>query len=740
MAKKHLLNWTLGYSDAKDKAPGFYVPAVVPGAVQLDIARYEKYPDNNYADNFKLFRWMEDMYYVCKSEFQMLDLSEDKQLWFVSKGIDYEFEVWFNGRMLHYQEGMFSHVELNLTPYLHKNNILEVRIMPVPKRKGYPDDRSQASNVTKPAVSYGWDWHPRLVPLGIWDETYLEERSESHISDVYVNYVLTDDFLQANMALQAHISSQTECRYEWQLIDAGKKEVARLEGYVTGTLDKHTSVSNPHLWWTHDHGTPYLYTSIFNLLDKSGNLLDSNEQRIGFRQVHLVMNEGAWDEPKEFPKTRSVPPAQIELNGRKIFAKGTNWVNPEIFPGTITAGRYKELLDIAVSTHFNIIRTWGGSIINKDSFFDFCDEMGLLVWQEFPLACNKYPDESHYLSVLKQEAISIVKRLRKHACIALWCGGNELFNAWSRMTDQSLALRMLNSICLEHNPQVPFIPTSPLFGMAHGNYVFKWAGQDVFQFMYKSHNTAYTEFGMPGISPRVVLEKFIPKEDLFPPKEGTAWETHHALKSWDVGESTWLCQHILTEYMGEARSLNELIEQSQLMQGEGYKAIYEEARRKKPYCSMALNWCFNEPWPAAANNSLVVYPAIPKPAVEDVRNSCRPICVSARIPKFSWEEGEYFFADIWLLNDAFEQVKAQRVHVKLKAGNEEITILEWNSSVAPENTNVEGPTARFKLPAWDVDRVKLLIEVPVNPEYNSEYTVMYHKKKKVKETTAVMNL
>ena len=103
------------------------------------------------------------------------------------------------------------------------------------------------------------------------------------------------------------------------------------------------------------------------------------------------MNEGAWDEPEDFPKGRSVPPAQLELNGRKIFAKGTNWVNPEIFPGTITRERYNELIDLAVEANFNMFRIWGGGIVNKESFFELCDEKGILVWEEFPLSCNLYP-------------------------------------------------------------------------------------------------------------------------------------------------------------------------------------------------------------------------------------------------------------------------------------------------------------------------------------------------------------
>jgi beta-mannosidase len=452
------------------------------------------------------------------------------------------------------------------------------------------------------------------------------------------------------------------------------------------------------------------------------------------------MNEGGWNEPKGFPKTRSVSPAQIEINGENIFAKGSNWVNPEIFPGTITKDRYKELIALAVDSNFNILRTWGGSVINKDSFFELCDEMGIFVWQEFPLACNLYPDDDHYLSILKQEATFIVKRLRKHPSIGIWCGGNELFNSWSKMTDQSLPLRLLNSICYEYDPKTPYNPTSPLLGMAHGHYVFRWEGMEVFEMMDKSHNTAYSEFGMPGISPREVLEKIIPEEDLFPPKTCTAWEEHHAFGAWDGDISTWLCQDLLTEYMGEAKSLDELIGQSQLVQSEGYKAIYEEARRKKPYCSMALNWCFNEPWPSAANNSLVVYPSVSKPSLDAVKNSCRPFCSSAKIYKFVWNEGEEFYTDIWFLNDELSEISNKKISVKLVADNSEIKILEWESPTIGRNENMAGPTARFVLPKWKAKSFRLVLEVESHPEYNSSYDLMYRPKEEDVQQTAAMNV
>lgn len=728
------LKWELGYTKTAAENPSNWIPATVPGAVQLDIAKAEKYGPLCYAENWKDYLWMEDQYYTYRTSFSKPALSSGERYIFISKGIDYQFKIFLNGEELLNQEGMFTPVQLDLTDHLKENNQLKIQIYPAPKLYPSPVDRSQASHSVKPAVSYGWDWHPRLIPLGIWDDTYLEIQPASHIDDFHVNYSLNEDFTKAELNLQLSGRNLNGLLFVWTLKDDKGLEVLRSEGKTE------LSFPNPQLWWTHDHGQPYLYTSTIQLLNASGKVIQTLESKIGFRRIKLVMNEGAWNEPKGFPMSRSVSPAQVELNGRKIFCKGTNWVNPEIFPGIMTRERYNDLLTLAKDANFNILRIWGGGIVNKESFFELCDEKGILVWQEFPLACNNYPDDAHYLSILKQESASIISRVKKHPSLALWGGGNELFNAWGGMTDQSLPLRLLNSQCYELDPSTPFIPTSPMMGMGHGNYVFRDLNtkEEVFSNMARAHYTAYTEFGMPSPASVEILKTIIPKEELWPPKPGTSWESHHAYKAW-VG-NTWLCQDIIEDYFGPSNSLEELVANGQLMQGEGYKCIYEEARRQKPYCSMATNWCYEEPWPTAANNSLISYPSIPKPAYYAVKNACRPVLASVRLSKFKWTEGELFSADVWMLSDLPKDIPSGKVKIKLVAGTTELVLLNWEYNPMKANVNQAGPTVRCKLPAWSTDRFKVVLEVEGHPDYNSEYTLAYQPRTvERKRTTPVMN-
>ncbi|MFT2008299.1 glycoside hydrolase family 2 protein [Pontibacter sp. 13R65] len=732
--------WEIGYHFSEEAAPEKWIPATVPGAVQLDVMQAENYQQPYwYADNVKQFDWMEDYYFTYRTSFPRPDLHPGQRLCFHSKGIEYDFKISLNGTQLLEQEGMFTYVDLDLTDQLQDINELQVQIKPIPKVAGAPaytpgtdTYRQHARESAKPAVSYGWDWHPRLVTRGIWDETYLEVRSSTYLTASTVTYQLNEELSQAQVQLNLEGKALAGKHYKWSLTtESGQIAIAQ-EGILSSNTESiSTQLQEPALWWPSGYGSPTLYTSEVTILNAEQEELDSSHSKVGFRRVKLLMNEGEWDKPLVFPASRNRAPASLEINGRRIFAKGTNWVHPEIFIGLITNETYEKQIQLAKEANFNILRIWGGGITNKESFFDLCDEQGMLVWQEFPLACNNYTDKASYLAVLEQEATSIINRVKAHACLAIWSGGNELFNAWGGMTDQSLALRLLNSLCYRLDPYTPFVPTSPLNGMGHGSYLFYdktiGTGEEVFQWMQRADNTAYTEFGVPGVANLEVLKQYIPPHELFPPKRETAWETHHAFGAWR--KDSWLELPFLEEYFGEITSLEDLVRFSQLTQSEGLKFIYEEARRQKPYCSMALNWCFQEPWPVAANNSLVNWPNILKPAYYEVAAACRPVLASLRVPKFLWHEGEDFICEPFLLNDTYDPIAPAQITVTLLYdGGKSLKVTTWTCPGAPEFQNSQGSKAQLPLPDMHGSFFTVSVEVESNPAYNSRYTFMYRGK------------
>jgi beta-mannosidase len=701
--------WQVARLGARDSVPaaGDWIPASVPGAVQLDWARARGLPDPYYGSNVRAYGGLEDSYWLYRTQIPRVAHRSNERLVFACAGVDYECEVRIGGTHALSHRGIYTPFEIDVS-LVPPGTALEVLLFPAPKRHALPADRSQASHVTKPAVSYGWDWHPRLIPLGLCEQAGFEVRPRVHLRHVDFAYTLSEDLSSAELRVSVE-SSDPAARHTWRLSDPQGGVAAEGRG-PGGRLE------NPRLWWTHDHGGPALYTLEVTLAGE-----DTVRRKVGFRRVRLVMYPGQWDADNSMPKSRDKPPVTFELNGRRIFAKGSNWVCPDIFHGRVDAGTYRPLLELARGAHFNLLRCWGGAPAPREEFFEMCDEMGLLVWQEFPLACNLYPDDPAYLETLERESRALIRRVRQHPCLGLWVGGNELFNSWSRMTDQSLPLRLLNRNCYDLDPLTPFLPTSPIEGLGHGDYRFRNRGLDAFEIFQRASCNGYPEFGCPGASPVEYLRTFIPPEELWPPREGTSWEVHHGLRGWEGDANSWLFLNTLEDYFGPSASLEQMVSRSTWLQVEGYRSLFEEARRQQPRCSMALSWCYNEPWPSAANNSIVNWPARPKPSYGAVQAACRPVLASARIPRFQWRAGETFTAELWMLNDSAEALPGGTLTAELVLGAGRSRLSQWTFPGLAPQENLRGPAVSMELPGAAAAEFVLELSVSPRADWSSTY-------------------
>ena len=681
-------------------------PARIPGNLQADfLAAYPDFcPDPEFADNSRALIPTEEWIWVYTLIPPKIAPSGDERLFFVTEGIDYRWELLLDGERLLAYEGMFSRVEVELTDRWHPDVAVEIRIFPHPKlpnaRTAFDLHRDNASQSCKPAVSYGWDWHPRLIPSGIWDETYLELRTPGAITAAEPRYILAEDLSSARFRIDYTLmDSDAPCRLTLTAPDGS---------VVYDGEAKEITLEQPLLWWCSGQGEPNLYT--WTLTSPT----DRRTGTVGFRRIELVMNEGAWKNPRRFPKSRSHPPATFCLNGRRIFAKGSNYVTQEIFTGTLTEADYAPQVRLAREANMNIFRCWGGAGVQKQAFYDLCDREGLMIWLEFPLACNNYVGTPAYLRVLEQEATAIIKKHRHHACIALWCGGNELFNSWSGMTDQSLALRLLNKLTYELAPEIPFNMTAPLDGMSHGGYKFldSTTDKDPFALYGACDATAYTEFGIPSAADPETIRRVIPTDELFPPEPTAAWIAHHAFK--EHGKPQHLELDAIRRY-GEAETLEELCEISSWLQCMGYKAIFEAARRQWPACGMAINWCFNEPWPGAAGNNLIAYPHCPKPAYWAVRDSLRPVVPVIEVDRFSWTIGEDFTAALWLCNDSDQPVTAQ-VNAEIDYGD---GVRHWFATAcltAEPRSNAHADPVSIRIPSTAARRFTVCLTADTDGE------------------------
>lgn len=718
--KEMTLNWQIGYIRNPREKPREWYPAKVPGAAQLDYARAHQWPPEVEGINFREYKWMEDVYWLYTTLLDF-EVEADEIATLYIRGIDYRYQIRVGKEILVDNEGMFSHISCDVTNYAGK--ALEVLIWPSPKEDD-SDTRTQARKSCKAAACYAWDWHPRLVTAGIWDEAILRIRKKRSIRAMDVTYELTENLDVCYLKVAIEVNS--DCTLQVRLRDGDAIVAEAVRSSAERFADFYIIVENPKLWYPVGYGAQYRYEIEAAVVGIDGLFLDCCSRTVGFRRSRLVMNEGSWVEPSKFPKSRSDAPATLEINGRRLFAKGSNWVNAQIFPGEMTREHYDRLLTMVTDANMNILRIWGGGFINKESFFDLCDEKGIMVWQEFPLACNEYPDDPDYLEVLEREATAIVRRLRSHPSVVLWCGGNELFNNWSGMTDQNHALRLLNSICYEEDRNTPFIMTSPLNGMAHGHYLNYDAetNLEAITMFCRSDNTAYTEFGAPGAAAPEYIKKFISPEDYADCNAtNEVWREHHAFNAWT--EDSWLREVEVHYYFGGYDDVDDLCRKTQFIQAMSYKSNFEEMRKQWPHCAMALNWCLNEPWPTFANNSLISWPDVAKPAYYAVQSALRPQLASLRIDRHLWRGGETFRADVWILNDSLEYLQGGEITVAYALGDELGTICAKLSypAVAPQK-NLPCGGVMFNLPVDFSGMIRIRLSAVGKPEMDSEYTYL----------------
>lgn len=709
---KFYQNWTGTVLEGQDA--GLEFKASVPGNIQNDYAIAKGWGDLNYRDNCLKYKDIEENVWQYKTKLNLKAQGKER-VYFVSHGIDYYSSVSLNGKELLRHEGMFTDVEYDLTDILTGDDELTVTIYPHPKRRdAFKNTRDEADTSVKPPVCYGWDWHPRILYSGIWQETYIETRTSGFIKDVQIHYTLSEDYNTAKGYFDVTCQEQT------------KVEIFKNDGTLVYSGDgKAFEIKNVQLWWCNGHGESYLYSYKVTSSDFV------YEGKIGFKTTKLVMAKGEWQKPREYPMSRSNPPICIELNGKRIFAKGTNMPTPEIFPGIVTRERYGEMLDLVKKANMNIVRMWGGCGIQKQDFYDLCDENGIMIWQEFPLACNHYGavDCEHYCRVLKDEAESIVLRLRNNAGLVLWCGGNELFNSWSLMTDQSYPLRLLNKVTLELSPEIPFIMTAPVSGMAHGPYSFCGdTYRTLIEVFQESSATAYTEFGCWSISPVEFLRTFLTEEDInnhsFDPN--SVWTLHHGnekmhYRGVDRLTKTLNCVGLNT---GDYEQKQKVME---WLQAEGLRFVFEEGRRQAPTCSMTVNWFFTQPWKVIAGDSLVLYPNVLCPSYFTVKEALRPVTSSARYKKIDWRAGETFSAEMWLLNDTLNEVE-DTITAVLELDGVEYELATWNTGLSKEN--ILGPTVHMVLPEAGCEDMTLKLKSKLGA--SSEYRLRYYPSEKAK--------
>jgi beta-mannosidase len=310
----------------------------------------------------------------------------------------------------------------------------------------------------KMACNFGWDWGPKLVTAGIWRSAALETWSTARLALVRPLVEVTDGVGHVRVCCDLErIEASAEVRVVAE-VDGVLATAAVPPGAVGATVD--LAVADPQLWWPRGLGQPTRYDLHVRLLE-GDRLLDSWHRRIGFRTVTL--DTSTDDVGSAFT---------IVVNDSPIFARGVNWIPDDCFPSRVDDARYRDRLEQAADAGVDLLRVWGGGIYESDAFYEVCDELGLLIWQDFPFACAAYPEDAELLDEVALEAAENVARLCSHPSLVLWNGSNE--NVWGKKVWKGFAenigdrdwglgyyLRLLPDVVQAVDPTRPYWPSSP---------------------------------------------------------------------------------------------------------------------------------------------------------------------------------------------------------------------------------------------------------------------------------------
>jgi beta-mannosidase len=619
-----------------------WLPAVVPGNVRADLGRAGRLPDVAYGRQAEAASWVDDENWWFVRDFP-LPRGAAGRVHLVLRGVDYLCDTFLNGRHLGRHEGMFSPQIYDVTDLVRDGNRLAVRIV---GSKWLPHDRSSLgqrflnrveSRVTglsprfpdrrdllKCQMGFGWDFAPPLRTMGIWDNVSLVLSEDAFIQHVATRQRATEggNSLAASLEIDARraLRARLRCTLTGATFDSELLEAERLVDLPVGG-GRHTvevEVPQPRLWWPWDQGRPDLYRLVIEVWDDD-RLLDTHALLVGLRQVAF---EG-W---------------MLHVNGRPVYCRGANWVPADLLPGRVAEADYRALLGLARRANMNMLRVWGGGLREKACFYDLCDRLGILVWQEFPFACaflTSYPRSARYLELVEAESRAIVRDVQNHPSVVLWCGGNE----FSPRRNAPL-VAMLRQVVEEEDPPRPFLPSSPSDGDQHNWHVWHHFEPPS---AYRCDRASFaSEFGLQASPDLDALSRFIPMEELWP--AGPSWAFHGAgmEKLWRYGRPF---------AGGGEPSLETFVRASQQAQSQGLQIAIEHYRRRKGEgCGGALLWQLNEPWPAVSW-AVVDYFRQPKPAYETVRRLFNPLLISVDYPLRRFRAGDQFCASLWIVND-----------------------------------------------------------------------------------------
>lgn len=654
-----------------------WMPVPGPGDVYQALIAAGRLDHPYKARNEAAAAWVRDREWWWRTTFVAPETAGDQTVELVFEGLDTFAAVYLDGEEIGRADNMFQRWTFPVRVRAGQTHALAIRFDPTAVAlegrappapwAAFTDriSRSKRNLMRKAQFGWGWDWGPDLPTVGVWQEARIEARPRARIADVAFT-TLSAAASHADARIAVEITGATAgLRAEMLLRDPDGAEVFRTDRDASDSAPIALTLDQPRLWWTHDLGEQPLYALSVRLFD-GDRQLDEVRRAVGVRTIALDQSPDP-DEP-------GATFFRFVVNGVPIFAKGACWVPTTSFVADVASEPYERLIEQAARANMNMIRVWGGGIYEPDVFYDLCDRKGLLVWQDFMFACAPYPDDDAFVASVRAEVEHQVRRLRHHPSMALWCGNNENQAIHRINVDVSgvdvplpgaiLYDAVIPDLLAELDPTVPYWPGSP-WGGANPNGMKAgdvhdwtvWHGippipddrmiepfgftpeKAVYQRYAEDTGRFISEFGIQAAPALATLQRWMDPADLAPDSEGF----HQRIKD-EANKALTMIEPIT----GPPATIQDYIDFTQWTQGEGLKFGIEHFRRRRPHCSGALLWQFNDCWPCVSW-SLVDYDGVEKAAYHAVRRAFAPVLAS-----FKSLDGDA--VELWITNDSRDAV------------------------------------------------------------------------------------
>ena len=613
-----------------------WYPATVPGVVHTDLLQNKIIEDPFFRLNERGLQWIDKEDWVYETCFTLAaDMMRKENMELVFEGLDTYADVYLNDECILKADNMFRCWSIPVRQYIREeNNILKVYFhspvkIDVPKWDAlpyqYPASNDQSENgglfnkkisifARKAGYHYGWDWGPRLVTSGIWRPVYIRAWSDLRINDVFIEQ---KEVGAGRAVIAGHVELDADKDMNGVLVTITDEVTGRVLGEWQADLKRGTNrvtvdfvLHKPKLWWSNGLGEPFLYRFRTDII-AGGELLDSKTERVGIRSLKVV------HQPDKDGHT-----FYIELNGHPVFAKGANYIPSDNFLPRVTPENYKRTILDAAGVNMNMLRVWGGGIYENDVFYDLCDEYGIMIWQDFMFACSMYPAEGALLDNIHQEAVDNVKRLRNHACIALWCGNNECQDAWlgwgwkceierqnKEYADKIWAQYRqqyhvtLPGVVREYAPGTFYWPSSPfafegeMSGTTDGDrhYWSVWHGKAPISDYDSEKSRFFSEYGFQSFPEFESVKRYAP----YPEDWDIRSEVMMSHQRGGDHANGLIETYLLNEYK-KPRDFRAFLYMNHVLQGDAIKTAIESHRRQMPYNMGTLFWQHNDCWPVAS--------------------------------------------------------------------------------------------------------------------------------------------